>query len=53
MNFNAFYPSVRLTLDLPIKTTNLDSIDFAIKDNVPLDLIIEDKSRLRKVKEAI
>ena len=53
LNFNAFYPSVRLTLDLPIKTTNLDSIDFAIKDNVPLDLIIEDKSRLRKVKEAL
>ena len=46
LNFNAFYPSVRLTLDLPIKTTNLDSINFHIKDNIPLDLIIEDKSRL-------
>ena len=50
LNFNAFYPSVRLTLDLPIKTKHLDSIDFHIKDNIPLDLIVEDKSRFEKIK---
>ena len=50
LNFNAFYPSVRLTLELSIKTKHLDSIDFHIKDNIPLDLIVEDKSRLEKIK---
>ena len=45
MNFNVFYPSVRLTLDLPIKTKNLDSIDIHIRNNIPLEFAIEDKNR--------
>ena len=45
MNFNVFYPSVRLTLDLPIKTKNLDSIDIHIRNNIPLEFAIDDKNR--------